>query len=150
MKFVVACLSIFLLTSPLYAAGPSTKSFANKPTIFIVAADGFDIDLTAALEKKKTLVTVVEDKTKAEYVLEVAPVISHEESTGSKVARCLFMDCIGMNGFSAVSVKLTRIDGSAVVWAYQVRKAMSGPVARQSLSEAIAKHLKNDYLNKQR
>lgn len=33
---------------------------------------------------------------------------SKEESTGGKIARCLFLDCIGMNGNSEVSVKLVR------------------------------------------
>jgi hypothetical protein len=49
------------------------------------------------------------------------------------------MDCIDMNGFSEVSVKLVRTSDSAVVWAYQIRKGASGPVAIRSLSEAIAK-----------
>jgi len=55
-----------------------------------------------------------------------------------------------MNGFSEVSVKLVRTKDSAVVWAYQVKKGNSGPLGVQSLSEAIAKHLKNDYLSKQK
>lgn len=135
----------------VFAASPFFGVTANPllPKVFIAAADGFDIDLTAAIEKKKTPVSVVEDKTKADYVLEVAAVNSHEESTGSKIARCLFIDCIGMEGNSSVSVKLTRISDGSIVWAYQVRKGLSGPSARQSLSEAIAKHLKNDYLDKQ-
>ena len=146
MKRIAALLPVLLLALPLNAITPNAPS---QPKVFIVAADGFDTDLAAAIQKKKTPITVVEDKEKADFVLDVAPVLSHEESTGSKVARCLFADCIGMNGFSSVSVKLTQVNDSAVVWAYQVRKGMSGPAARQSLSEAIAKHLKNDYLDKQ-
>ena len=53
-----------------------------------------------------------------------------------------------MNGYSEVSVRLIERNSSAVVWAYQVRKANSGPLGIQSMSEAIAKHLKNDYLKK--
>lgn len=58
------------------------------------------------------------------------------------------MNCLGINGAAKVSVELIRLSDSAVVWAYQVRKPNSGPIGIQSLSEAIAKHLKNDYLSK--
>lgn len=36
------------------------------------------------------------------------------------------------------------------MWAHHVRKANDGPLRVQSLSEDIAKHLKNDYLTKQK
>ena len=120
------------------------------PKIFVQADPHFTTALTAALVKKGVPATIIEDKTAADYVLQSAEVDSKEESTGGKVARCLFMDCIGMNGFSEVSVKLVRTKDSAVVWAYQARKGNSGPLGVQSLSEAIAKHLKNDYFNKQK
>ncbi|MDE3105427.1 MAG: hypothetical protein KGK08_09660 [Acidobacteriota bacterium] len=142
-------LLLFCVAILISATTFATTANGPEPKIFIVASNGFDTDLTAAISKKKTPAIVVGDKAKADFILEVAPVNDHEESTGSKVARCLFLDCIGMNGYSSVSVKLTRVNDSAVVWAYQVRKGMSGPAARQSLSEAIAKHLKNDYLDKQ-
>ena len=58
------------------------------------------------------------------------------------------IDCIGINRNSEVPVKLLHTTDSAVVWAYQVRKANAGPLGIQSLSEAIAKHLKNDFLKK--
>jgi len=103
-----------------------------------------------AMMKKKVPAVIVEDKEGAQYVLESAAVDSKDETGAGKVARCLFLDCIGMNGNSEVSVKLVRSSDSAVVWAYQVRKGNSGPLGVQSLSEAIAKHLKNDYLEKHR
>jgi hypothetical protein len=118
------------------------------PTLFIDAQSDFASALTAAMIKKKVPATVVEDKTAAEYYLVSAAVDSKDETGAGKIARCLFLDCIGMNGFSEVSVKLVRSKDSAVVWAYQVRKSVSGPVGIQSLSEAIAKHLKSDYLVK--
>jgi hypothetical protein len=85
---------------------------------------------------------------KADYTLQSAAVNSKDESGAGKVARCLFLDCVGMNGFSSVSVELIRNKDGAVIWAYQVRKANSGPLGIQSLSEAIAKHLQHDYLGK--
>ena len=142
------------LCAPALLMGLSTLAVATKPvneiqkTVFIKADDGFDTDITAAIEKKHTPLTVVMDSEKADYTLVASTVAQHAESTGSKVARCLFIDCIGMEGNSAVSVRLMDRENGTVIWAYQVRKGTSGPMARQSLSEAIAKHLKQ-YLDAQ-
>ncbi len=130
-------------------AGAATPA-PDGPSLAIKADNDFETALTAAIMKKKVPVIVVEDASKATYTLKSAAVYSKDESGAGKVARCLFADCIGMNGSSSVSVQLIRNSDDAVVWAYQVRKANSGPVGIQSLSEAIAKHLKNDYLEKQR
>ena len=119
-----------------------------KPTIYIQADPGFQDSLTAAMIKKQVPATITTDKQNAEYILEAASVDSKDESGAGKVARCLFLDCIGINGSSEVSIRLLKRKDSSVVWAYQVRKANSGPIGIQSLSEAVAKHLKNDYLKK--
>ena len=134
----------FVPTGSLLAQSPA------QPTIFIAADSGFQTALTAAMLKKQVPMTVTTDQEKADYVLQAAPVDSKDESGAGKVARCLFLDCIGMNGYSEVSVRLLKKKDSSIVWAYQVRKGNSGPLGVQSLSEAIAKHLKNDYLKKQK
>lgn len=139
-RTALAVLAALLFAPTLRAARQAPSD--DAPTLYVQAADGFDVDLAAALTHKKTPVRVVEDKEKAFYVLEATGVAEHEETTGAKVARCLFLDCIGMNGSSAVSVRLLRRSDGTVLWAYQVRKGFSGPMARQSLSEAIAKHLR--------
>jgi len=117
--------------------------------MYVDAANGFQTSITAAIIRKKVPITVVTDKAQADYILKAAPVDSKDESGAGKIARCLFLDCIGVNGYSEVSVQLMRRKDSSVVWAYQVRKGNSGPLGVQSLSEAIAKHLNNDYLKKQ-
>ena len=122
----------------------------DLPTIFIAAQPGFETALTAAFTKKQVPALVTVDKAHALYSLEAADVFAHQESAGSKVARCLFLDCIGMEGTASTSVRLVRNADGVVVWAYQVRKANGGPAGIQSLSEATAKHLKNDYLNKKK
>jgi hypothetical protein len=126
------------------------KPTASQPTLFIAADSGFQTALSAAMLKKHVPISVTMDQDKADYILQAAPVDSKDESGAGKVARCLFLDCVGMNGYSEVSVRLLKREGSTVVWAYQVRKGNSGPLGVQSLSEAIAKHLKNDYLDKQK
>lgn len=145
MRLVVAsCFALALglgqLTAWTYAQSPT------QPKIFVKAEPNFSVALAAAFNKKHTPVTVVLDEKNAEYVLQSAAVFAKQESGGSKIARCLFMDCIGVEGSSSVSVQLIRSSDNAVVWAYQVRKANGGPVGIQSLSEAIAKHLKNEFL----
>jgi hypothetical protein len=139
---VAIWIALFAAFATVGARAASHVALDDAPTIYISAPDGFDTDIIAAISKKKTPVRVVEDKTKALYELDATAVNDHEESTGSKVTRCLFMDCIGIAGNSAVSVKMVKNSDSSIVWAYQVRKSISGPLARQSLSEAIAKHLR--------
>ncbi len=123
---------------------------AEQPRIFIKAEPDFGVALTAALNKKHAPVTVVLDEKTADYVLQSANVAQKQESGVSKIARCLFAYCIGIEGTSNVSVQLIKPADSSVVWAYQVRKASGGPAGIQSLSEAIAKHLKNDFLDKKK
>jgi hypothetical protein len=59
----------------------------DQGRVFIKADSGFDTDITAAFEKKKTPLTVVSDEAKANYILEATGVNDHPESTGAKVAR---------------------------------------------------------------
>lgn len=120
----------------------------SSATLFVQASGGFSTALTAAIVKKHVPIVVTADEEKAQYTLQAVPVDSKDESGAGKVARCMFLDCVGVNGYSEVSVELVRNRDKAIVWAYQVRKANSGPMGIQSLSEAIAKHLKNDYLDK--
>jgi len=141
--------SVLLVLCSLPAANLFAQS-ATQPTVYIAAENGFQTALAAAMLKKRVPLSVTTDEVKADYILKAAPVDSKDESGAGKVARCLFLDCIGVNGYSEVSVQLLKRDGSIVVWAYQVRKGNSGPLGVQSLSEAIAKHLNNDYLKKQK
>jgi hypothetical protein len=142
LSSALAALSILAASLPALGANPV------QPKVYIDAEPSFATALTAAIEKKNVPVTVVVDPKQADFTLKSAPVASKDESGAGKIARCLFADCIGMNGNSSVSVELLRSSDSSVVWAYQVRKGNSGPLGIQSLSEAIAKHLKNDYLAK--
>jgi hypothetical protein len=146
LESVVLMASLATAAAAQYLAPP--PSLNALPTIYVSPADGFQTAITAAMIKKSVPVTIVTEQGKAEFILQAAPVNSKDESGAGKIARCMFLNCIGINGYSSVSVQLVKISNGNVVWAYQVRKAMSGPAGIQSLSEAIAKHLKNDYLDK--
>ncbi len=69
------------------------------------------------------------------------------QSTGSKFARCIFADCIGIQDRSSVSVQLVDQRSKSIAWAYTVHKQRGGAMNEQSMAEAVAKHLKN-YLEK--
>lgn len=157
MKTVVLCLCLLMLPAagqtPVTPTSPPTPGHLpdyhqTRPKVYIDADPEFSTALVAAIEKKSVPVTVVVDSKRADYTLRSAPVNSKDESSAGKITRCIFMNCLGINGAANVSVELIRLSDSAVVWAYQVRKPNSGPIGIQSLSEAIAKHLKNDYLSK--
>lgn len=130
------------------ASTPANGKSVGFPKIFVKADQDFAVALTAAMNKKHDPATIVVEEKAAEYVLQSASVAAKQESGASKIARCLFAYCAGIEGTSSVSVQLIRISDGSVVWAYQVRKANGGPVGIQSLSEAVAKHLRNEFLNK--
>lgn len=101
---------------------------------------GFEPFITAAFTKKKTPAVIVTDESKADFILE-SVISTKKESTGSKIARCLFAYCAGMEGKNTASVRLIRIADGSMAWAYDVKKG--GAKNFQSSSEAIAKHIKN-------
>jgi hypothetical protein len=139
---VIKTLTVLLI---LILSGVVGARAQSAPTIYIDGPEEFSTAITAALNKKHVPVQVTLDDQQADYVLHAAGLQNKTETGKSQVARCLFMDCIGAFGSSSVSVTLVKANSPAVLWAYQVRKQVGGPLGAQSLSEAIAKHLKHDY-----
>jgi hypothetical protein len=115
---------------------------AIRPSVFIEQQNGFETYLAAAISKKKVPVDVVTDQTKATYVLKAAPIQIKTESTGGKIARCLFAYCAGIEDKGNVSVQFIETSSSKMVWAYSVNKQKGGSKNEQSMAEAVAKHLK--------
>jgi len=107
--------------------------------IFIEPHDGFESYIAAAMVKKHVPVVVTKDRAEANFVL-TSVVMTKEESTGSKVARCLLASCVGIEGWQTATVQLIKAGSQDVTWAYNVRKPAA--IAYQSTAEAIAKHLK--------
>lgn len=140
MKKACAIALFFALTTFAVAETPKSATIYIAPT-----GDGFDMYLAAAITKKKVPVSVMDKLENASLTLRVAAIETHKESTGSKVARCLFAYCIGIEDSSNTSVQLLDKDGK-LLWAYSVNKG-HGQKNRQSMAEAIAKHLKNDYFH---
>jgi len=119
----------------------------SRPTVYIEPQQGFETYISAALAKKGVPVDVVADASKATYVLKSAPVEVQKESTGSKVARCLFAYCAGIEDKGSVSVQLIEVSSSKQMWAYSVNKQRGGGKNEQAMAEAVAKHFK-EFLTK--
>lgn len=126
-----------------------STSFAQlaRPTVYIEPQQGFETYLAAAMSKKNVPVDVVTDQTKATYVLKSAPVEVKSESTGGKIARCLFAYCAGIEDKGNVSVQLIESSSTKMLWAYSVNKQRGGSKNEQSMAEAVAKHFK-EFLEK--
>lgn len=114
----------------------------NRPTVYVEPQQGFETYITAAIAKKGVPVDVVTEKSNSDYILKSAPVEVKSESTGGKIARCLFAYCAGIEDKGNVSVQLVETGSTKVVWAYSVNKQRGGSKNEQSMAEAIAKHFK--------
>jgi hypothetical protein len=108
--------------------------------IYIAPDNGFESYLAGAFTKKSVPAQVVQTEEGADYILKPAPVEQKPESTGGKIARCMFAYCAGIEGSQTASVTLIDAKTKAVVWAYNVKKGGSSNF--QSSAEACAKHLK--------
>jgi hypothetical protein len=133
----------------LLALFASSLSFAqlSHPTVYLEPQQGFETYLAAAFAKKGVPLDVVTDQTKATYVLKSAPVEIKQESTGGKIARCLFAYCAGIEDKGNVSVQLIETSSTKMLWAYSVNKQRGGSKNQQSMAEAVAKHCK-EFLEK--
>lgn len=96
--------------------------------------NGFDIYVTAAIDKKKVPVVVVADRNKAEF--EITGIAETDKAGWAKM---LFMGSQQTN--ESASVKMVNIKTEAVVFAYSVNKVNSIR-GKQSAAEACAKHMK--------
>ena len=130
------------LAVALLLASMTAVAQTGRPSVYIEPQNGFETYLAAAIAKKHVPVDVVTDAKKATYVLKAAPVEIKQESTGGKIARCLFAYCAGIEDKGSVSVQLIEVDSTKMLWAYSVNKQRGGDKNQQSMAEAVAKHLK--------
>jgi hypothetical protein len=130
----------------LFAASLSFAQL-SRPAVYIEPQQGFETYLAAAMSKKNVPADVVTDQAKATYVLKSAPVEVKTESTGGKIARCMFASCVGIEDKGNVSVQLIETSSTKMLWAYSVNKQRGGSKNEQSMAEAVAKHFK-EFLEK--
>jgi len=84
-----------------------------------------------AIAKKNVPVHVVTDQTRATYLLKSAPIEVKTESTGGKIARCLFAYYAGIEDKGNVVVQLIEASSSKMLWAYSVNKQRGGSKSNQ-------------------
>lgn len=134
--FVAAALAAAALVMPALARA---EAAVQPRTLYIAPTeDGFHTFLAAAIIKKKVRVTLTKNQDAAAFVLRASPVEVQQQTTGSKVVRCLFAYCAGIEDRGLVSVQLEQAD--MIVWSYSVNKGR-GQKNFQSMAEAVAKHL---------
>jgi hypothetical protein len=125
-------------TTTLWSA--AAVATGSAPRVYIQPQDGLESYIAAAIIKKHVPVVVTQNKEDARFLLTSA-VQSKTETTGGKIARCLFLYCAGVEGSQIETVQLIDSKTQEVVWAYTVHKGSAG--AYQSTAEAVAKHLKH-------
>jgi hypothetical protein len=131
-----------LAVAVLLLSGVAFAQLAH-PALFIEQEQGgFDTYLAAAMSKKHVPIDLVSDPSQAAYILRAAPVETKTESTGSKVARCLFLYCAGIEDRATVSVQLVEQNTGKILWSYSVHKQRGAGGNSQSMAEAVAKHFK--------
>lgn len=110
----------------------------ERATLFITPTDDhFDVYLSAAVLKKQVPVRVVTNEESATFVLKSTAVEIQEQSTGSKVARCLFAYCAGIEDRGLASVQLLKSDENCVVvLGQQGARAEESTVARRGDRQA--------------
>jgi hypothetical protein len=121
-----------VVSSP--SASPSGAThIAPGSKLFIEPMDGFDTYLSAAILKKKVPVMVVDDRTKADFVVTGG---SHVDKAGW--AKTIF---VSPNPHAEASIAIKDAHSGNLVFAYNVDKS-NAVRANQSTAEACAKHLK--------
>jgi hypothetical protein len=134
-------LVVTLLTWSIQASAQTRTAIHIVPT-----GDGFDAILAAAMAKKKIPAQVVDQADRATLTLKASAVETKKDSTGTKVMKCVVAACEGIDGRANASVKLVDRAGT-VVWSYSVSGDSD---ERDRMADAIAKHLKSDYFERER
>lgn len=145
VRNLLPVLILALLVAPS-AVQTQTPPASDKPTMFVKPTeDGFETYIAAAVIKKKVPVRLVTKEEGATYVLAATAIQTEKVSTGAKWANCIFASCAGNGDKGNTSVQLTK--GDEIAWSYSVNKGR-GEKNKQSLAEAVAKHLKSDFFDK--
>ena len=117
-----------------------------EPSLYITPSDdGFEVYLAAAMVKKGVPVSVLDHEEGATYVLRAAKIETKQVGGGAKLVNCLFAYCAGNEDKGNTSVQL--VQAGVIKWSYSVNKGR-GEKNRQSMAEAIAKHLKSEFFHK--
>lgn len=117
--------------------GKTTAHLFRGAKIYIAPIEGgYDIYLTAAIQKKQVPVVIITDRAKADF--EIAGVTETEKAGWAKM---LFLGSEASN--EQASIKVADLKSGEIVFGYNVNKRNSVR-GKQSSSEACAKHMKEN------
>jgi hypothetical protein len=140
LALLVFIIPTFSLAQDGKSVDQSTKPIEKRSRVYVAPMDGgFDTFLVAAIVKKQVPITVVTDKTKADY--EITGIAESEKAGWAKM---LFMN--SEQSRELASVKVVELKSGDVVYGYAVHKGNSYR-GKQSAAEACAKHLKGKIEN---
>lgn len=124
-----------VITSSAQAQQSGTKTIPSGAKVYVASMpDKFDEYLKSAIAAKKVPVTIVSDKSEAQYEL-----TGHSETEKAGTAKKVIM--LNWHSNEQASIKLADLASGEVVFAYSVSKKSSAR-GKQSTAEACAKHLK--------
>ena len=131
MKRLIAVVA--LLATSLHVLAADTANIPANSKVFIVPMDGFEQDLQAAFLRKHVPLLMVDDKAKADYIVE-----GKNDNEKAGWAKTIFFSPAPAEH---ASITVKKIDDGTIIFAYSVDKtaARHGP---QSAAEACAKHLR--------
>src|SRR5215813_10029257 len=133
LSTIVICSLLLLFCSG--ASAQTTEKIPSGAKVYINPMDGFETFLREAIEKKKVPVTVVDDKSQADYEITGA-----SDSQKAGLAKKLIMG--SWHSREEASVNIVNIKTGVTVFAYSVHKENSAH-GKRSTAEACAKHLKD-------
>jgi|ERR1035437_1428178 hypothetical protein len=138
IKFATGSVILLMLALGAFSqTGPkSTARIPKGATVFIAPMpDGFDTYLKTAIEKKKVPVEIVNDKSRAKYLITGA-----SETQQAGVAKKVL--ALDWRSTEEASIQVANLESGEVVFAYSVHEQSSNH-GKQSSAEACAKHLKD-------
>src|SRR5258708_39220531 len=118
----------------LGAAAEDTKPIPPGSKVYIAPAEGFENALKAALVAKQVALTVVDDRSKADY-----EIVSHAETQKASAAKKIFMG--SWKSKEEATMQVSDLKSGDVVFAYSFHADNSNHGQRSS-AESCAKHLK--------
>src|SRR5437868_4727814 len=145
-RYFIGLIVVFSVLSTAQQFQETTPSQESKKipagsTIYVAPMEGgFETYVVAGIMKKQVPVTVVNDRSKADFEMTG---ISDTDKAGW--AKMLFLGSQQSN--EQASIKVTDLKSGVVVYGYSVHKTNSYK-GKQSAGEACAKHLKEKIENK--
>ena len=131
--YVAVFITFFALA--LGAQAQTARPIPAGSKVYIAPMDGFETALAKALSSKKVPVTVVTDKSQADFEIKGA-----SNSQKASVAKKVFL--WDWHSTEEASINVVNLKSGETVYAYSVHKQSSAH-GKKSSAEACAKHLKD-------